>query len=63
MWRTAFSAILAAVAIWAGGRTGAAPASRVECSKPRTLRLVRYEDRSARLYCAGRVLVRVSVPY
>ena len=41
----------------------AAPAARVECPKPRTLRLVRYEDRSARLYCGGRVLVRISVPY
>ncbi|HET7589197.1 MAG TPA: hypothetical protein VFK14_03285 [Solirubrobacterales bacterium] len=35
---------------------------RVGCERPRTLRLRRFEDRSARLECAGRVLVRVSVP-
>lgn len=63
MWRMALSAVLAAAAIWAVSPASAAPAARVECSKPRTLRLVRYEDRSARLYCAGRVLVRISVPY
>jgi len=32
------------------------------CPRPRTLRLRRYEDGSARLTCAGRVLVRISVP-
>jgi hypothetical protein len=64
MWRPALSAILSAAAVWAAGPASPAPpAARVECSKPRTLRLVRYEDRSARLYCAGRVLVRISVPY
>jgi hypothetical protein len=35
---------------------------RVHCERPATLRLRRFEDRSARLECAGRVLVRVSVP-
>jgi hypothetical protein len=35
---------------------------RVECHRPRTLRLRRFEDGSAQLRCAGRVLVRVSVP-
>jgi hypothetical protein len=35
---------------------------RVYCPRPRTLRLIRYEDGSARLICAGRVLARVSVP-
>jgi hypothetical protein len=63
MLRPALSAVLAAAAIWAAGPASGVPAARVECSKPRTLRLVRYEDRSARLYCAGRVLVRISVPY
>jgi hypothetical protein len=63
MVRRALTMILAGAAIWAAGSASAAPAARVECSKPRTLRLVRYEDRSARLFCAGRVLVRVSVPY
>lgn len=40
-----------------------ARALRVQCAHPAALRLVRYEDRSARLYCAGRVLVKVGVPY
>jgi hypothetical protein len=35
---------------------------RVNCERPRTLRLRRFEDRSARLECGGRVIVRVSVP-
>ncbi len=35
---------------------------RVRCERPRTLRLHRFEDRSAWLECAGRVLARVSVP-
>jgi hypothetical protein len=35
---------------------------RVRCEHPRTLRLRRFEDRSARLECGGRVIVRVSVP-
>lgn len=35
---------------------------RVECATPRSLRLHRFEDGSARLECAGRTLVRVSVP-
>jgi hypothetical protein len=55
------------------GRAGADPADprldppvpipdRVSCSRPATLRLRRFEDGSAWLLCAGRVLVRVSVP-
>ena len=63
MARPALITMLAVAALWAGGRAAATPAARVECPKPRTLRLVRYEDRSARLYCGGRVLVRISVPY
>lgn len=35
---------------------------RVLCEHPRSLRLHRFEDRSARLECGGRVIVRVSVP-
>lgn len=35
---------------------------RVGCERPWTLRLRRFEDRSARLECAGRVIVRISVP-
>ena len=41
-------------------RGGASP--RVFCERPRSLRLHRFEDRSARLECGGRVIVRVSVP-
>ena len=63
MVRRALTGILAGMVLWAGGSASASPSARVECPKPRTLRLVRYEDRSARLYCAGRVLVRISVPY
>jgi hypothetical protein len=35
---------------------------RVECDRPRTLRLHRFEDGSARLECAGQILVRIDVP-
>lgn len=35
---------------------------KVFCERPRTLRLHRFEDRSARLECGGRVIVRVAVP-
>lgn len=35
---------------------------RVQCDRPSTLRLVRFEDGSARLECARRVLVLISVP-
>lgn len=35
---------------------------KIFCESPRTLRLHRFEDRSARLECGGRVIVRVSVP-
>ncbi len=41
-------------------RTLAVP--RFLCEHPEALRLRRFEDRSARLECAGRILVRVSVP-
>ena len=54
---------LAAIAALGAAGASAGSALRVECEKPGTLRLVRYEDASARLYCAGRVLVRIGVPY
>jgi hypothetical protein len=38
------------------------PPPRIKCERPRSLRLHRFEDHSARLECAGRILVRVSVP-
>jgi hypothetical protein len=34
----------------------------VECGRPHELRLVRFEDGSAQLKCAERILARVSVP-
>lgn len=37
-------------------------AIRVACNRPATLRLIRFEDGSARLECGRSVLVRVSVP-
>jgi hypothetical protein len=46
----------------APGGTEAERSPRVECEHPATLRLRRFEDGSARLECAGRTLVRVSVP-
>jgi hypothetical protein len=45
----------------AGSERGAA-APKVFCGQPHSLRLHRFEDRSARLECGGRVIVRVSVP-
>ncbi len=45
----------------------ATPATRsalaVRCSRPPTLRLIRFEDGSAQLRCGRRILVRVSVPH
>lgn len=35
---------------------------RVQCDRPSTLRLARFEDGSARLECAHHVLVLISVP-
>lgn len=35
---------------------------RVNCIHPDALRLIRFEDGSARLNCGRRILVRVSVP-
>lgn len=47
-------------------RMGAGAASqtaiRTECERPGSLRLVRFEDGSAQLRCAGRILMRVAVP-
>ncbi|MGN6203203.1 MAG: hypothetical protein ACTHNY_12480 [Solirubrobacterales bacterium] len=37
-------------------------APKVFCERPRTLRLHRFEDRSARLECGARVIVRIAVP-
>jgi hypothetical protein len=37
-------------------------APRVRCEHPRSLHLHRFEDRSARLECGGRAIVRVAVP-
>ena len=40
----------------------AAPPPRVHCPAPATLKLRRFEDRSAQLLCAGRIIVRISAP-
>lgn len=45
-----------------GAAKPAPPVPRVECPQPSMLHLARFEDGSARLECARRVLVRVSVP-
>ena len=64
MARRTAAAVALCLALGGGIATAAGrQAPRVECQKPRLLRLVRYEDGSARLYCGGRVLLRVSVPY
>lgn len=41
---------------------GAGRSVGVSCARPRRLRLLRFEDGSAQLKCAERVLVRISVP-
>lgn len=38
------------------------PVPRILCERPSTLRLRRFEDRSAQLICSGRVLARIAVP-
>jgi len=56
---------LSGLAIPLDSSAGSEPRSgvpRVLCERPRTLHLHRFEDRSARLECGGRVIVRVSVP-
>lgn len=36
--------------------------ARVECAAGSNLRLRRFEDRSAQLFCGRRLIVRISVP-
>jgi hypothetical protein len=38
------------------------PVPRILCQRPPTLRLRRFEDRSAQVMCSGRVLARIAVP-
>jgi hypothetical protein len=45
----------------AGGAEQSDP-PRLFCDHPRTLRLHRFEDRSATVECGGHVIARVSVP-
>ncbi|MGD9734874.1 MAG: hypothetical protein AB7V58_04590 [Solirubrobacterales bacterium] len=40
----------------------AGPVPRILCQRPPTLRLRRFEDRSAQVICSGRVLARIAVP-
>ena len=42
---------------------GGGPAPRVQCDQPARLKLQRFEDGSARLWCGARLLLRVGVPW
>jgi hypothetical protein len=66
---------LLAVAGWPTGRSPAArqqgfaipsrsahPVGRFECDRPAALRLLRFEDGSAQLLCAARLLARIASP-
>ena len=55
-----FAAIL--LAVTARGLEAMAGPVRVACDRPNTLRLQRFEDGSAQLRCATRILVRIGVP-
>jgi hypothetical protein len=58
-------AIAAAALAIASGRSPSAPAMpavRLECAAARILRLHRFEDGSAQLFCGSRLLVRISSP-
>jgi hypothetical protein len=66
MLRALVTLLLASLVILAASfspATGSPRIDRVECDRPRTLRLHRFEDGSARLECAGRILVRIGVPH
>jgi hypothetical protein len=43
--------------------SGAAAPARLQCSRPQRLRLQRFEDGSAKLFCARRLLARIGVPW
>jgi hypothetical protein len=58
-------AIAAAVLAIADGKTPSAPAMpaiRLECAAARILRLHRFEDGSAQLFCGRRMIARISSP-
>jgi len=61
------SALIATAGALARTLPGSDAAARsvptVSCEAPRTLRLERFEDGSAKLLCNGRLLVRISVPH
>ena len=46
-----------------GQSANAGGPATVQCGKPNKLRLVQYEDGSARLFCARRTLTIVGVPW
>ena len=62
---------LALIALCAAASVGACAADasgrtwvpRVQCDQPARLRLQRFEDGSAKLWCGARLLMRVSVPW
>jgi hypothetical protein len=62
----AVSVLVLGASVWpaCSPNAGAVPvgAVRVECDLPAALSLRRFEDGSAWLLCAGRILARVSVP-
>lgn len=45
-----------------GARASDQAVPRLDCARPSSLRLVRFEDGSAQLRCGPRLLVRVSSP-
>lgn len=56
-------AVVAAATLTAGARAGGETPRRVQCGQPERLRLQRFEDGSAKLWCGRRVLIRVAVPW
>lgn len=55
--------MLTFIALVLGPETSKAQPVRVECERPHQLRLVQYEDRSGRVYCGRRVILRIGVPW
>jgi hypothetical protein len=55
----------ALLAVAGGGAAfaGGSPVPRVQCDQPARLKLQRFEDGSAKLWCGRRLLLRVSVPW
>ena len=56
---------VASLSLAGGGAAiaGGGPAPRVQCDQPARLKLQRFEDGSAKLWCGRRLLLRVGVPW